>query len=111
MGALQRYEDRGPWNSIRTMAFICGPRLSGRSHRLALDGAAHAARAAPAPAQLAAGDLDHLDALLAQMGVGGRVALVGDDDTRLHGEHVAAVVPLLTLGRVHVLGGGEHPDL
>ena len=69
-----------------------------------LDRAAHAARPAPAPAQLAARDLDHLDALLAQMGVGGDVALVGDHHARLDGEHVAAVVPLLALRRVHVLG-------
>ena len=59
------------------------------------DRAAHAARSAAAPAQLAARDLDHLDALFAQVGVCGRVALVGDDHARLDGQDVAAVVLVL----------------
>ena len=52
-----------------------------------------------------------LDAVLAQVGVGGDVALVGDDHAGADGEHVAAVVPLLALGRVDVLGGGEDVDV
>jgi hypothetical protein len=61
-------------------------------------GAAHAAGTTPAPAQLAAGDRDDLDAGLAKLGVGIDVALVGDDHTRRYGEHVVAVVPLFALG-------------
>ena len=73
--------------------------------------AAHAPRAAPAPAELAAGDVEHLDAVPAQERVGGDVALVGHHDAGRDGERVAAVVPLLALGGVHVLLGGEHPEL
>src|SRR5690606_6606973 len=89
-----------------------GPAARPRSrHRVPFHRAAHAARAAAGPAQFAAADLYHLDALLAQVRVGGGVALVGDHHDGLEGQHVAAVVPLLALRGVHVLGGGQHPDL
>ena len=52
---------------------------------------------AAALAQLEALDLDHLDAGLAHLGDGVGVALVGDDDARLEGDDVVAVVPLLAL--------------
>src|SRR5262249_48807301 len=63
----------------------------------ALDGAAHAPRAAPATAEFAARDGEHLYAVLLQVGVRGHVPLVGHDHARLHREHVAPVVPLLPL--------------
>src|SRR6478735_4452475 len=54
-------------------------RLKAISEALALDRAGHAAWAAPAPPQLVALDGDDLHAVLAQVGVGGDVALVGHD--------------------------------
>src|SRR5665811_467262 len=72
--------------------------------------AASSAGAAAAPAELAAGHGDHLDPVVAQVRVAGDVALVGHDQTRPDGEHVAAVIPLLALGGVDVLDGGEDPD-
>ena len=74
------------------------------------EGAAHAARAATATAQLAAGDGDDLDAGLAELRVGVDVALVRDDDAGSDGEDVVAVVPLLALGLAVVPAGGEHLD-
>src|SRR5690242_19639194 len=83
----------------------------GSGGRVAFDGTAHAARSAPAAAEFGAGDGDDLDALLAEVGVGGDVALVADDDTGGEGEEVAAVVPLFALGAADVLRRGQHPDL
>ena len=60
--------------------------------------AGHAVAAAAALAELEALDGDHLDAGLAQRGVGAGVALVGDDDPGLERDDVVAVVPLLALG-------------
>src|SRR5581483_12474572 len=78
---------------------------------IAFDRAGHAARPAAAAAELAARDGDHLDAVLAQHGVGGDVAFVPDDDAGSHGQVVGAVVPLLSLGRPDVLVGAQHRDL
>ena len=44
-------------------------------------------------------------------GVGGDVALVGDDDAGRECEHVVAVVPLLALGLEAVAAGLEEPQL
>ena len=66
---------------------------------------------AAAAAQLPARDLQHLDPVRAQVGVRRLVALVGDDDAGRDGQRVAPVVPLLALGRVDVLVGGQDPDL
>src|SRR5688500_14518040 len=66
---------------------------------VALERAAHAARPAASPAELAAPDRDHFDAVVAQVVVRGRVALVGDDHAGLQRQPVAAVVPLLPRGR------------
>ncbi len=65
------------WKSIRVPHFYTVHRSRHDGPASAQTGvplhrAAHAARPAPPPPQLAARDLDHLDALLAQMGVGGR---------------------------------------
>ena len=46
---------------------------------IALDRAGHAAGAAAAAAEFAAGHVEHLDAVLAQHGVGGDVAVVAED--------------------------------
>src|SRR5690606_18641171 len=78
------------------------------SDPLPLDRASHASRTATAPTELTSRDGDHLDAALPQEGVRGDVPVVGNDHSGPHGEHVAAVVPLLALGRVDVLGGCEH---
>ena len=67
--------------------------------------------AATPAAELGAGDGDDLDALLAELGVGVGVAFVGDDDARLEGEQVVAVVPLLALGLELVATGGDHTEL
>src|SRR4051794_8305035 len=75
---------------------------------VAFDRAGHAAGATTAAAQLAAGDGDDLDALLAQVRVGGDVALVADDHAGLDREEVVAVVPLLALGGPLVLVGDQH---
>src|SRR5580704_17213624 len=72
----------------------------------ALDRAAHAARAASAPAEFAARHRDDLDAVLLQVGVGGHVPLIGNDHSRLNRQHVAAVIPLLALSGMNVLHGG-----
>ena len=54
--------------------------------------------AAAAPAELLAGDREHLDAGLGELRVGRLVALVRDDDARLERDDVVAVVPLVALG-------------
>src|SRR5580700_6639521 len=77
---------------------------------VAFDGAAHAAGAAPAAAEFAARDGDHLDAVVLQVGVGGHVPLVGHDHSRFDGQHVAAVVPLLALRGVDVLDRRQDGD-
>src|SRR5690606_21552914 len=72
---------------------------AGRSvRRVALERAAEAVGTAAAAAELAARHGDDLDADLAQLGVRVGVALVAEDDARLDGEQVVAVVPLLALG-------------
>src|SRR3954453_14855810 len=76
---------------------------------VALDGTTHAPRTATPPAEFAAGDSDHLDALPAEERVGGDVALIADDDPGLEGQEVAAVVPLLALRCALVLVGPEYP--
>src|SRR5205085_8028045 len=58
----------------------------------------HAVATAAALAELEALDGDDLDAGLAERGVAAGVALVGDDNAGLDGDHVVAVVPLLALG-------------
>src|SRR5690606_39456639 len=84
---------------------VCSSDL--RSDAVADGRAAHAPRPAAAAAQLGAGHLDDLDAVGPQVGVGRRVALVGDDDAGLERQDVARVVPLLALGAEGVLRGGE----
>src|SRR5579864_6456841 len=79
--------------------------------RVALDGAAHAVRSPPAAAELGSGDRDHLNARLAQAGVGVDVAVIGDDDAGLEAQEVVAVIPLLPLGTERVTAGRDHPDL
>src|SRR3954468_7427024 len=59
--------------------------------------AGHAARAAPAAAELGPGDPDDLDTGRLQRLVGDRVPLVGHREPRRQGEGVVPVVPLLTL--------------
>ena len=67
--------------------------------------------AAPPPPQLGAGDGDDLDALLAELGVGAHVAVVGHHHARLQRHHVVAVVPLLALLLEGVAAGGDHAQL
>src|SRR6185295_1976561 len=72
-----------------------------------------AGHAVPAPAPLAeleALDLDDLDAGLAHPRDRVRVALVGDDDARLDGHDVVAVVPLLAFLLVDVPARLDHLD-
>ncbi len=56
-------------------------------------------------------DLDHLDAGLAHLGDRVGVPLVGDDDARLEGDDVVAVVPLLALLLVGVAAGLDDVEL
>ena len=65
------------------------------------------AAAAPA-AELLAGDREHLDAGLGELGVGGLVALVGDDRPRRQRDDVVAVVPLVALGLELVAAGRDQ---
>src|SRR5437762_9974235 len=76
---------------LRRLTGMAPPRPS--SGRVAFDRAGHAPGTAAAPAELAARDGDDLDAVLAQVGVRGDVALVAEDDARLDGEEIVAVVP------------------
>src|SRR5579871_2966908 len=78
---------------------------------VSFDRAAHAPGAAAAATKLAAGDGDHFDAMVAQVGICGDIPLVGHDHARLDREDVAAVVPLFARRRMHVLNSGEHGDL
>ena len=64
----------------------------------------------PRPSSLP-GTVDHLDAVLAQHGVGGDVAVVAEDHAGGDGQVVVPVVPLLALGRPDVLVGDQHGDL
>lgn len=66
--------------------------------------------AAPAAAQLAAGQGDHLDAGLAQPGVGVDIAVIGHHHPGRDAQQVVDVVPLLALGLVGVAAGGQAAD-
>src|SRR3954471_846507 len=80
----ERTTGRGSLTLPNRRAPTPAPRHPARVKRsvggIALDGAGHAVRAAPAAAQLESLDGDDLDPGLAQGGVGADVALVGDDD-------------------------------
>src|SRR5215831_14575470 len=93
---------------LRRLNAISSPRSE---RRFALDRAGHAVATATALAQLEPLDRDHLDAGLAQRGVGAGVALVGDDHAGLERDHVVAVVPLLALGLEVVPAGLDDPHL
>src|SRR5918993_2205397 len=79
--------------------------------RVPLQRARHAVPAAAALAELEALDLEHLDPRLPHLGDGVGVPLVGDDDARLEGDDVVAVVPLLPLLLVLVTTGPDHGQL
>src|SRR5690606_18596168 len=90
--------------------YISGP--PGRSVRgVAFERAAQAVRPAAPAAELRARYRDHLDALLAQAGVGVHVAVVGDHYAGLEREHVVALVVLLALGAEGIAAGLDHPDV
>src|SRR5580700_11890658 len=91
-----------PRRSIRLSSYSLG--------RIALDRAGHAPGAAAPAAEFAAGHLDHLDAMLAQHGVGGVVAVIAEDDAGGDRQVVGPVVPLLPLGGPDVLVGDQHCD-
>ena len=63
--------------------------------------------AATAAAELGPANRDDFDAGLAQQRVGVGVAIIGDDDSRLQGNDVIAVVPLLAFGLVGVAAGAD----
>ena len=67
------------------------------------------AAATTAP-EFGTGNGDDLDPRSAQQGIGIDVAVVSDDDARLEGDHVVAVVPLLALGLIRVPAGGNDPQ-
>ena len=66
--------------------------------------------AAPA-AEFRADDRDDLDAVLAQQGVGVRVAVVGVDNARRGADEVGAAVPLRALALVVAAAGFDHAQL
>src|SRR5262245_41512758 len=87
-------------------------RTSSVSERgIAFQWAGHAVAAAASTPQLEALDRDDLDTRLAQCGVRAGVALVCDHHTRLHGDDVVAVVPLLALGFERVTARLDHAHL
>src|SRR4051812_34757924 len=106
-------------SGVKSASFIrCRPRmlvvvlmLSLLVSRLANDGAGHAVPAPPSAAELLARDGEHLDACLQELGVGGLVALVADDDPRLERDDVVAVVPLVPLGLELVATGGDELEV
>ena len=63
--------------------------------------------AAASASELGAGDREHLDPGLGELGVGRLVALVGDDDAGRERDDVVAVVPLVALGLELVAAGGD----
>src|SRR3954470_22388552 len=79
--------------------------ISSPSDRVAHDRAGHAVATTSALAQLEALDRDHLDPRCPHLLDGVGVALIGDDDARLDGHDVVAVVPLLALLLVVVTTG------
>src|SRR5215831_16368884 len=88
------------------------PIMSPGSERgIAFQRAGHAMATAAALAELVSLDRDHLDAGLAQRGVGAGVALVGDDDAGLQRDDVVAVIPLFALGSEHVPAGLDDAHL
>src|SRR3954452_6114865 len=90
----------------------CTTRAHGTtSERIALQGACHAVPAAASLAELEAGDLHDVHARLAHLRDRVRVALVGDDNARLEGDDVVAVVPLLALLLVLVAAGLDDMQL
>src|SRR6266705_2533423 len=92
-----------PCRSIGALPCVSAVAAAGRLRGIALDRAGHAARAAPAAAELAARDGHHLDAVLAQHRVRRHVALIAHHDAGRDGEVVGSVVPLLPLGGPDVL--------
>ena len=75
------------------------------------DGAAHAAGSAAAASELVADQRHDLDAVVGEQAVGVGVALVAEDDAGCDREVVVGVVPLLALGRPHVLRRPQHADV
>src|SRR4249919_2192903 len=83
----------------------------GSKRGIAFDWAGHAVAAAAALAELVSLDGDHLDAGLAQRGVGAGIAFVGHDHAGFERDHVIAVVPLLPLGLEGVSAGLDDAHL
>src|SRR3546814_4007015 len=67
--------------------------------------------AAGAPAELGTRYGDEFDAGLPQKRVGVDIAVIGDHDAGLDGDHVVAIIPLLALGRVSVASRLHDPKL
>src|SRR5215475_1778367 len=79
--------------------------------RLSPDRAGHAVTAAAAAAELGATDRDYLDPLLPEEGIGGDIAVVGNDHARLERHDVVAVIPLLPFGLVVVAARANDSQL
>ncbi len=87
------------------------PRSRASVDRVPLNRASHAVPTAAALAQLEPGDRDHLDAGLAHLADGVRVALVRHHHARLECNGVIGIVPLLALRLVAVAAGLDHTQL
>ena len=70
--------------------------------RVTQDWAGHAVTTTAASPEFGRADLDDLDTSIAQEFVGVEVAIVANDHTRLEGDDVIRVIPLLALGGIRV---------
>ena len=80
-------------------------------HGIANDGAGHAVAAAATATQFGPDDGDDFDPFFPQGGIGGGVAVVGDDNPRFQADEVVTAVPLLALAGVDVACGFHNAEL
>src|SRR5215813_14567112 len=80
-------------------------------HRIADDRASHAMSTSPATSQFRANYSDDFHALFAKEGITIRIAVVAKDHTGRDRDIVVTAVPLLSLGRISIASGIDHPQL
>src|SRR5690606_37161315 len=85
--------------------------LAGGSGGVADQGTGHAVTAATSATKLGARYRDDYHTGLAQLGVGVDVAVVGHDDTRIEGDDVVAIVPLLPFADIGIAGRFHDSEL
>src|SRR5262245_3012186 len=101
-GNLFRHEGPGPRGQARAPLVV---------HRIPSDRTGHAVTTASTAAEFRADDGNHLDALLAQQGVGVGIAIVSEDDAGRRTDQIGATVPLCTLAHIGAAAGLDDAQL